>query len=77
MFDLVTVIGVIGAAIILFGFFMNQTHRWRDTDRVYDVTNFIGGVLMTAYAFLIGSMPFAVLNVVWAFISLRDLLSKK
>ncbi len=68
-----TTIGVVGMALILLAFFMNQTHRWKDDDLIYDVTNFIGGVLMVIYAFILNSWPFLILNGVWSLVSARDI----
>ncbi len=72
MFDANTLIGILGAGLILIAFVLEQSHRWRDDELRYDVVNFIGGVLLVLYALLVSAYPFAVLNGVWAFVSLRD-----
>jgi len=74
--DQTTLIGFTGATLILIAFVLNQIKKWRDDDLVYDVFNFIGGALMVYYALLILSYPFAVLNSVWALVSLKDILIK-
>ncbi len=75
--DIYEFIGITGAALVLVGFVMEQTHKWKDTSFVYDGVNFLGGVLLTVYAFAIGSYPFLVINVVWSLVSLRDLLRRR
>ena len=73
--DTTLIIGVSGAALILIAFIMEQTHRWKDTDLIYDAVNFIGAVLLIIYAMMLASYPFIILNAVWAAVSLRDIFS--
>jgi len=72
--DTTTLIGTTGATLILIAFIMNQMHRWKDTDLVYDFTNFTGSALLIAYALLLNSAPFLILNSVWAAVSLKDVI---
>lgn len=67
-----TIIGTLGALIILIAFVLNQLEKWKDDYLIYDVFNFVGGVLLIIYAVILSSYPFAVLNFVWAALSLRD-----
>ncbi|MBW3002370.1 hypothetical protein KY338_04365 [Candidatus Woesearchaeota archaeon] len=69
---MITFLGVIGMALILLAFFMNQTHRWKDDDLIYDITNLAGGVLLVVYAVYLNSWPFFILNCVWVVVSARD-----
>lgn len=69
------IIGVAGATIILAAFIMNQLRYWKNSDIKYDVANFAGGILLVVYAVLLNSPPFAVLNLVWAAVSLRDIVN--
>ncbi len=71
--DNVTLLGTLGAFIVLVAFVMNQTHRWKEDDLVYDVTNFIGSCMLVAYAIILKSYPFAFLNLVWAGVSLLNI----
>jgi len=72
--DTNTLIGGAGVAIILIAFFLNDTHRLNQDSATYDILNFIGSGLLVAYAILLSSIPFAVLNGIWALVSLRDIL---
>lgn len=66
-------LGLVGAIVILFAFFMNQTHRWKSTYVVYDLSNLIGALLMAYYSYDLRAWPFLALNLVWAAVSLRDI----
>jgi hypothetical protein len=72
--DFVTFIGTTGAGVILFAFIMNQIHRWKDEYFIYDFFNLIGSGLLIWYSVLLSSMPFFLLNVVWAFVSVKDII---
>lgn len=71
MFELI--IGLIGMALILFAFFMNQTHKWKAEYPIYDIVNIIGAALLITYSLLIKSWPFLILNAVWFIVSVREL----
>lgn len=64
----------LGSCLLLLSFFMEQTHRWKDSDIKYDTVNFCGAVLLVVYAYSGDAYPFLVLNSVWAIISLRDII---
>lgn len=66
-------IGIIGMALILLAFLLNQVNLWKNDDLLYDVTNFVGSAGLVYYAWIGNAIPFIVLNVVWAFFSLRDI----
>jgi len=68
-------IGITGMFLLLFAFIMNQLNRWKVDDFVYDLINTIGSLIMVCYAFMINSYPFLVLNAVWAFFSLKDVIN--
>ena len=70
------IIGVLGAAIILFAFLMNQLSKWKSNYLIYDVFNIIGSVLLITYSLLINSWPFLILNLVWLAISIKESFSK-
>jgi hypothetical protein len=72
--DTVTIIGIIGATIILMAFLFNQFGRWANESRAYDVANVLGSGFLMYYAYLLESWPFLVLNAVWLIVSLRDVI---
>lgn len=73
--DNTLIIGASGALLILIAFVANETHKWKDTDLIYDAVNFVGSALLLIYAVLLISYPFIILNAIWAGVSLRDVIS--
>lgn len=67
--------GIIGATIILIAFLLNQTHIWSEEYFIYDFCNFVGSTLLIIYAVFLDSTPFIILNSVWAFVSLKDMIT--
>lgn len=72
MFDVNTMIGVLGASIILLSFLLNQFGRWSTTSLSYDAANALGSGILIVYAYLLGSWPFMILNTVWFVVSMKD-----
>ena len=72
----ITIIGVLGASIILVAFLLNQFGKWSTESRSYDLANTIGSGILMYYAYLLDSLPFLVLNAVWFLVSLRDVVKK-
>jgi len=72
--DTITLIGTTGAAIILIAFVQSQRGKWKQTDLIYDGLNALGSAVLCAYAVLLQSWPFLVLNGVWLLVSARDVL---
>jgi hypothetical protein len=66
------IIGLFGSAIILIFFLLEQTHKISNESIWYDGGNFIGSALLVVYAILLSSIPFLILNGVWAIFSLKD-----
>lgn len=73
--DPITLLGVTGAALILLGFSMNQLGKWSVDSLWYDSINLLGGLLLLSYSLLIGSVPFAILNLVWIAVALKDVVT--
>ncbi len=67
-----TIVGIIGTSLVLIAYIFNQTGKWKSQDFAYDLTNFIGSATLVLYAVTIKSYPFAVLNLVWSYVSLKD-----
>jgi hypothetical protein len=72
--DTNTIIGVLGATIILVTFLLNQFGKWSVTSRSYDVANALGSLILIIYAALLESLPFLVLNTVWFVFSFLDVI---
>ena len=68
------IIGTLGAFIILVFFILEQLNKVPNSSLLYDAGNFIGSALLVAYAILLSSIPFAILNGIWALFSLKDVI---
>lgn len=75
--ELITLIGVVGAGLVLFAFIMAQTKRWTPESFYFDLVNFLGSAVLVFYGLLLNSIPFVILNTVWAAFSLRDVIRRK
>jgi len=77
MLDLVTIVGVFGAAFVLLGFVGNRVRWWSASDQIYVRINAVGSLVLIGYSYWISSYPFVVLNVVWLLFSLKDLFRSR
>ncbi len=72
--DIITIIGALGALIILIAFILLEIEKLSSESMWYDALNLIGGALLAYYAWLLQSWPFLVLNGIWTLVALRDVL---
>jgi hypothetical protein len=72
--DTTTIVGILGATIILITFLLNQFGRLSAESRWYDGLNALGSLLLIVYAYILWSIPFMILNSVWFLVSLRDVI---
>lgn len=72
--DITIAIGITGAACVLLAFFMLQMNKWKKDNIVYDLFNLVGSALLVAYAVLLKSYPFLVLNGIWLMLSMKDIV---
>ncbi len=70
--DITLIIGITGTSLILIAFFLNQMGKWSADNMKYDLLNGVGSLLMVIYAVLLDSIPFLILNAVWALVSFKD-----
>lgn len=74
MLDAYTIIGFIGALVLMVGFLLNQIGHWETSHFEYDFINLIGAAVLSVYSWQIGSYPFLILFLVWAGFSLKDVI---
>jgi hypothetical protein len=77
MADLTLVIGVIGMAIILALFILNQTKKLSQDSIAYDTANAIGAFMLVYYAFALRAWPFLILNSIWCVFSLYEVFTSR
>lgn len=68
------VLSAVGAAAILFAFWALQTGRLAPSHVRYQLINLGGALLLATAAVMLGSVPFVVLNTVWALVALWALV---
>ncbi len=68
------ILGIAGAALILVAFSLNQIGTWKTIDKKYDAINILGSGMLLMYAYLLGSVPFMILNIVWLLVSVRQIM---
>ena len=66
--------GSIGVSLLLLAFFLNLTGRLDRLGRPYAAANAVGGALACGSAWMIGFLPFVVLEGTWALFALLALL---
>ena len=74
---MIEIVGISGAVLILLAFTMSQLGKWSIESKRYDGVNAVGALLLIVYAYLLASVPFFILNVVWFVVAVRDLVIAK
>jgi hypothetical protein len=68
------IVGSIGVALLLAAFALNAFGRLRSDSRWYGALNAIGAGLATVASWLIGYLPFVVLEGTWCIVALARLV---
>lgn len=68
------VIATIGVSILLIGFFLQILKVISSQSLIYSVLNLVGSALAGYSSWLIGFMPFVILESVWALVSLYGVI---
>jgi hypothetical protein len=75
--NFITILGVIGSALVLIGFVGNRLRYWQSDSQLYVGMNALGSLVLVTYSVMIESWPFVVLNVVWLLFSINGLLKSR
>jgi hypothetical protein len=59
------IVGTIGVALLLIAFFMNSFAMLDSDSRAYQALNIVGAAVSCYASYLIGFVPFVVLEAVW------------
>jgi len=70
MIDYTLVIGIIGSIFILIGFIIDEFTKIGKDTLSYNLINFTGASILSYYAFIVGSWPFLILNVIWTIVAI-------
>lgn len=74
--DSTTLIGVIGAALLLIAFGAEKFKKLSNDSFTYDFLNLLGAGLLTWYAVLLNSTPFFVLEGIWTLVALQGIVRR-
>lgn len=66
--------GIIGLSAILIAFILLQRSKLSDDSHLYNLLNIFGGIFIAIYTAYHKAWFSVILNVVWAFVALLDLI---
>lgn len=66
-------LGVVGAIMLLFGFYRVNSGRWSNKSFVYELDNLVGATLLVIYQIRYHAFVTVVVNAIWAIIALAGL----
>jgi uncharacterized membrane protein len=70
-----TLIGIVGAALILLGFYRISIGKWTGKSFWYELDNLVGALLVMVYQLHHKAYVTTVVNIVWAIVAVRGLSS--
>jgi hypothetical protein len=70
--NIALMIGIAGAALVLLAYILSEMKVWSEESLRFDIVNAAGSALLIAYALLLNSIPFMILNGAWLLLSVRD-----
>lgn len=68
-------LGIIGALLILLGFYRISIGRWTNKSFWYELDNMAGAILLVVYQFHLHAYISVVLNTIWTIVAFRGLTS--
>jgi hypothetical protein len=68
-------VGVIGAVLILLGFYRTSIGRWKNKSFIYELDNLVGALFLIIYQLHYHAYISVVVNVIWAIIAFRGITS--
>jgi hypothetical protein len=68
-------VGVIGAFLILLGFYRTSIGRWKNKSFIYELDNLVGASFLIIYQLHYHAFISVVVNVIWAIIAFRGITS--
>lgn len=69
------IIGTAGACLILLGFYRTSIGKWKNKSFWYELDNTVGAILLIIYQFHLRAYISVILNVIWAIVAFRGLVS--
>jgi Na+-translocating ferredoxin:NAD+ oxidoreductase RnfD subunit len=69
--------GILGTALIVAAYFANQSGKLPSDDRRYPLANLVGSLMILASFYSAWNLPAALIEVLWAAVSLYGLLRRR
>jgi hypothetical protein len=70
-----TILGTIGAVLVLYGFYRTSIGKWKSKSFWYELDNAVGAILLIIYQAHLHAYAAVVLNFVWAVVAIKGLNS--
>jgi hypothetical protein len=70
-----TLVGIVGALLILFGFYRISIGKWTGTSLWYELDNLIGALLVMVYQYHYRAYVTMVVNIIWAIVAFKGVVS--
>lgn len=67
--------GVIGAILVLFGFYRTSIGKWTGKSILYELDNLVGAALIAVYQYHYKVYITMVVNIIWAVVAFRGIVS--
>ena len=68
-------VGVVGAVLILMGFYRTSIGKWKNKSFIYEMDNLVGALFLIMYQMHFHAYISVTVNVIWAIIAFRGLTS--
>jgi uncharacterized membrane protein len=69
------ILGIVGAGLILLGFYRTSIGKWKNKSFWYELDNTVGALLLVVYSVHHHAYISVVINTVWAIVAFRGLSS--
>jgi uncharacterized membrane protein len=71
----VELVGLLGAILILLGFYRTSVGKWKSNSFWYELDNLVGSLLLLTYHILTKTYVVMILNVLWAVVAFKGITS--
>lgn len=72
---LYNIVGIIGAILILMGFYRTSIGKWKNKSFIYEMDNLVGALFLIIYQMHYHAYISVTVNVIWAIIAFTGLTS--
>ncbi len=74
MINFAVIIGIIGMIFLLTAFALNLFKKITQDSLIYNIFNIIGAGFLAYYAYILNSIPFLILQVIWILFAVYKLI---